>query len=306
MREEMDKIDALMRECRLCPRNCGVDRFGGQRGYCRVGAQLLVARAALHMWEEPCISGEEGSGTVFFSGCSLGCKFCQNREISGGKRGKEISVERLADIFLRLQGQGANNINLVTAGHYLPQTAAALRIAKTKGLAIPVVYNSSGYEKRESLKWLEGLVDIYLPDFKYMDGELAKKYSNAQDYPEAAKTALQEMVRQTVSAQFDERGRIRRGVIVRHLLLPGHVSDSKKVVEYLYNTYGNQIYISLMNQYTPMPAMEQDPLLSRKVTAREYGRLVDYALSLGLENGFLQEGETAKESFIPAFDGEGV
>ena len=306
MREEMDKIDALMRECRLCPRNCGVDRLGGQRGYCRVGAQLLVARAALHMWEEPCISGEEGSGTVFFSGCSLGCKFCQNREISGGKRGKEISVERLADIFLRLQGQGANNINLVTAGHYLPQTAAALRIAKTKGLAIPVVYNSSGYEKRESLKWLEGLVDIYLPDFKYMDGELAKKYSNAQDYPEAAKTALQEMVRQTVSAQFDERGRIRRGVIVRHLLLPGHVSDSKKVVEYLYNTYGNQIYISLMNQYTLMPAMEQDPLLSRKVTAREYGRLVDYALSLGLENGFLQEGETAKESFIPAFDGEGV
>ena len=306
MREEMDKIDALMRECRLCPRNCGVDRLGGQRGYCRVGAQLLVARAALHMWEEPCISGEEGSGTVFFSGCSLGCKFCQNREISGGKRGKEISVERLADIFLRLQGQGANNINLVTAGHYLPQTAAALRIAKTKGLAIPVVYNSSGYEKRESLKWLEGLVDIYLPDFKYMDGELAKKYSNAQDYPEAAKTALQEMVRQTVSAQFDERGRIRRGVIVRHLLLPGHVSDSKKVVEYLYNTYGNQIYISLMNQYTPMPAMEQDPLLSRKVTAREYGRLVDYALSLGLENGFLQEGETAKESFIPAFNGEGV
>ena len=306
MREEMDKIDALMRECRLCPRNCGVDRLGGQRGYCRVGAQLLVARAALHMWEEPCISGEEGSGTVFFSGCSLGCKFCQNREISGGKRGKEISVERLADIFLRLQGQGANNINLVTAGHYLPQTAAALRIAKTKGLAIPVVYNSSGYEKRESLKWLEGLVDIYLPDFKYMDGELAKKYSNAQDYPEAAKTALQEMVRQTVSAQFDERGRISRGVIVRHLLLPGHVSDSKKVVEYLYNTYGNQIYISLMNQYTPMPAMEQDPLLSRKVTAREYGRLVDYALSLGLENGFLQEGETAKESFIPAFNGEGV
>ena len=302
----MDKIDALMRECRLCPRNCGVDRLGGQRGYCRVGAQLLVARAALHMWEEPCISGEEGSGTVFFSGCSLGCKFCQNREISGGKRGTEISIERLADIFLRLQGQGANNINLVTAGHYLPQTAAALRIAKTKGLAIPVVYNSSGYEKRESLKWLEGLVDIYLPDFKYMDGELAKKYSNAQDYPEAAKTALQEMVRQTVSAQFDERGRIRRGVIVRHLLLPGHVSDSKKVVEYLYNTYGNQIYISLMNQYTPMPAMEQDPLLSRKVTAREYGRLVDYALSLGLENGFLQEGETAKESFIPAFDGEGV
>ena len=306
MREEMDKIDALMRECRLCPRNCGVDRLGGQRGYCRVGAQLLVARAALHMWEEPCISGEEGSGTVFFSGCSLGCKFCQNREISGGKRGKEISVERLADIFLRLQEKGANNINLVTAGHYLPQTAAALGSAKTKGLEIPVVYNSSGYEKRESLKWLEGLIDVYLPDFKYMDCELSKQYSNAEDYPDTAKTALKAMVRQTGSAEFDERGLIKRGVIVRHLLLPGHVSDSKRVVEYLYNTYGNQIYISLMNQYTPMPVMGQDPLLSRKVTAREYGRLVDYALSLGLENGFLQEGETAKESFIPAFDGEGV
>ncbi|MDO5346680.1 MAG: radical SAM protein [Lachnospiraceae bacterium] len=299
-------IARFMRECRLCPRNCGVNRLEGQKGYCRTDARLMVARAALHMWEEPCISGREGSGTVFFSGCSLGCVFCQNREISGGKRGKIITVEQLAQVFLRLQAQNANNINLVTAGHYVPQTAAALKLAKEKGLSIPVVYNSSGYEKSQTLKLLEGLVDIYLPDFKYMDSDLARRYSNAEDYAQTAKTALEEMVRQAGLPEFDGRGIMKRGVIVRHLLLPGHVSDSKKVTEYLFRTYGNQIYISLMNQYTPMPVMANDPLLSRKVTEREYGRLVDYALSLGLENGFVQEGETAKESFIPPFNGEGV
>lgn len=299
-------IASFMRECRLCPRNCGADRLAGQKGYCHTDARLMVARAALHMWEEPCISGKEGSGAVFFSGCSMGCGFCQNRDISGGKCGKIITVEQLAQVFLRLQAQNANNINLVTAGHYLPQTAAALKLAKEKGLTIPVVYNSSGYEKKETLKLLEGLVDIYLPDFKYMDSSLAKQYSNAEDYGETAKEALEEMVRQAGGPEFDDRGIMKRGVIVRHLLLPGHVSDSKRVTEYLYRTYGNQIYISLMNQYTPMPAMAQDPLLSRRVTEREYGRLVDYAISLGLENGFIQEGETAKESFIPAFDGEGV
>lgn len=299
-------VENIMRECRLCPRECGVNRLAGQKGYCGVSAEVMVARAALHMWEEPCISGKEGSGAVFFSGCSMGCVFCQNREISRGKQGKIITIEHLAQLFLNLQQQGANNINLVTAGHYLPQTAEALQLAKQQGLTIPVVYNSSGYEKVEALQMLEGLVDVYLPDFKYMDPDLAKKYSFAGDYVEVAKGAIAEMVRQVGAAQFDERGMIQKGVIVRHLLLPGHVKDSKKVVEYLYQTYGNQIYISLMNQYTPMPAMAEDPLLSRKVTEREYERLIDYALSLGLENGFIQEGETAKESFIPAFDGEGV
>ena len=303
---ETDKILHLMEACRLCPRECDVNRLKGKKGFCGVGAKVMVARAALHMWEEPCISGKEGSGAVFFSGCSLGCGFCQNRRISRGQSGKQITIEHLVDIFLNLQEQKANNINLVTAGQFLPQVAEALKRAKARGLHIPVVYNSSGYEKTEMLNMLDGLVDIYLPDFKYMDPELAGKYSHAKDYPQVAKLALEEMVRQTGMPEFDSRGMMKRGVIVRHLLLPGHVKNSKNVLKYLYKTYGDKIYISMMNQYTPRPAMKDDPQLSRKVTDREYERLIDYAISLGLNNGFIQEGETAKESFIPEFDGEGV
>ncbi|MBU5481596.1 radical SAM protein [Blautia sp. MSJ-19] len=296
----------LMKMCSLCPRNCGVNRLEGQKGFCGVDAEIMVARAALHMWEEPCISGKEGSGAVFFSGCSLGCGFCQNRRISRGQSGKKISLEHLVELFFNLQEQKANNINLVTAGQFLPQVAAALEMAKEQGLHIPIVYNSSGYERAEALKMLDGLVDIYLPDFKYMDGELARKYSHAADYPQVAQAALREMVQQVGDVEFDSRGMMKKGVIVRHLLLPGHVKDSKNVLKYLYETYGDRIYISMMNQYTPMPAMKDDPLLSRRVTDREYERLIDYAISLGLDNGFIQEGETAKESFIPEFDGEGV
>lgn len=302
----MEQMKKLLTSCRLCPRNCGVNRLAGQKGYCGADAAVRIARAALHMWEEPCISGREGSGAVFFSGCSLGCRYCQNQKISAGENGREVSVERLAEIMLSLQEQKANNINLVTAGHFAPQTAAALSLAKKQGLMIPVIYNSSGYEKPETLKLLAGLVNVYLPDFKYITPELAKKYSRAGDYVETAKAALEEMVRQTGDPRFDPRGMITGGVIVRHLLLPGHVSEAKKVTEYLYRTYGDQIYISLMNQYTPMPAMKEDPLLSRRATRREYERLVDYAVSLGVSQGFIQEGETAKESFIPEFDGEGV
>ena len=298
--------ESFMKECKVCPRNCGADRLSDQKGFCRAGAEIILARAALHMWEEPCISGKEGSGAVFFSGCSLGCKFCQNRQISRGQTGKKVTADRLADIFLELQQQKANNINLVTAGHFLPQVAEAIEKSRNRGLQIPVVYNSSGYEKSEMLKLLEGLVDIYLPDFKYMDPELAEKYSYARDYPEVAKEALKEMVRQTGTPEFDRRGIMKKGVIVRHLLLPGHVKDSRRVLEYLLSTYEKEIYISLMNQYTPMPAMKDDPRLSRKVTDREYQRLIDYGLQLGLENGFIQEGETAKESFIPEFNGEGI
>ena len=303
---ETEKIQSWMKKCSLCPRNCGVNRLDGQKGFCGVDAEILVARAALHMWEEPCISGKEGSGAVFFSGCSLGCGFCQNNKISRGQTGKKITVEYLAELFFQLQGQGANNINLVTAGHFLPQVALALENARAHGLKIPVVYNSSGYEKADTLKILEGLVDIYLPDFKYMDPELAGKYSHAPDYPQIAKAALKEMVQQVGTPEFDERGMMKKGVIVRHLLLPGHVKNSREVLKYLYETYGDRIYISIMNQYTPMPAMKDDPKLSRKVTDREYERLLDYALSLGLNNGFIQEGETAKESFIPEFNEEGV
>ena len=303
---ETEKIQSWMKKCSLCPRNCGVNRLDGQKGFCGVDAEILVARAALHMWEEPCISGKEGSGAVFFSGCSLGCGFCQNNKISRGQTGKKITVEYLAELFFQLQGQSANNINLVTAGHFLPQVALALENARAHGLKIPVVYNSSGYEKADTLKILEGLVDIYLPDFKYMDSELAGKYSHAPDYPQIAKAALEEMVQQVGNPEFDERGMMKKGVIVRHLLLPGHVKNSREVLKYLYETYGDRIYISIMNQYTPMPAMKDDPKLSRKVTDREYERLLDYALSLGLNNGFIQEGETAKESFIPEFNEEGV
>lgn len=301
-----EELQTMLKECHLCPRNCGVDRLAGQKGFCGVDAGIMVARAALHMWEEPCISGKEGSGAVFFSGCSLGCVFCQNRTISKGQSGKVITVEHLAELFLELQGQKANNINLVTAGHFLPQVRDALILAKEQRLTIPVVYNSSGYEKAEMLRYLEGLVDIYLPDLKYLEADLAGKYSHAKDYPEVAMKALEEMVRQVRTPEFDERGMMKKGVIVRHLLLPGHVRNSKKVLEYLYGTYGDQIYISLMNQYTPMPAMKDDPQLSRKVTDREYDRLLDHAISFGVTNCFIQEGETAKESFIPEFNGEGI
>lgn len=301
-----EELQTMLKECHLCPRNCGVDRLAGQKGFCGVDAGIMVARAALHMWEEPCISGKEGSGAVFFFGCSLGCAFCQNRTISKGQSGKVITVEHLAELFLDLQAQKANNINLVTAGHFLPQVRDALILAKEQGLTIPVVYNSSGYEKAEMLRYLEGLVDIYLPDLKYLEADLAGKYSHAKDYPEVAMKALEEMVRQVRTPEFDERGMMKKGVIVRHLLLPGHVRNSKKVLEYLYGTYGDQIYISLMNQYTPMPAMKDDPQLSRKVTDREYDRLLDHAISFGVTNCFIQEGETAKESFIPEFNGEGI
>ena len=299
--------------CNLCPRNCFVDRTAKKTGYCGQTDKIYVARAALHMWEEPCISGKEGSGTVFFCGCSLRCIFCQNhkialgKETSGEKIGKEISINRLKEIFLELQKEGANNINLITGTHYIPQIAEALKKAKAEGLTIPVVYNTGGYEKVESLRILDGLVDIYLPDLKYVSEKLSKEYSNAEDYFEAASRAIKEMVRQVGEPEFDERGYLRKGVIVRHLVLPGSTKDSKAVLDYLWNTYGNKIYVSIMNQYTPVEEqIKNHPLLSRKVTKREYSKVVDYALSLGWENGFIQEGETAKESFIPGFNGVGV
>ncbi len=303
---DQEQINSMMRSCHLCPRNCGVDRTSGQRGRCGMTDHIQAARAALHFWEEPCISGEEGSGAVFFSGCPLGCVYCQNHEIAAGEAGREISIGRLTDIFLELQDKKANNINLVTAGHFLPQVIMALEKARQQGLRIPVVYNSGGYEKKEAIRMLDGLVDIYLPDLKYVSSEISARYSAAPDYFDVASEAIAEMVRQTGGPVFDERGMMIRGVIVRHLQLPGCLADSKKVVKYLYETYGNQIYVSIMSQYTPLPQVSRWPELNRKLTRREYDRLVDYALDLGLENGFIQEGETAEESFIPPFDCEGI
>ncbi len=302
----MKKMTCLA-DCVLCPRMCHANRLAGRIGYCRETAELVAARAALHMWEEECISGKAGSGTVFFSGCNLGCIFCQNYNISQAKAGKVISVGRLSEIFLELQGQGANNINLVTPTHYVPQIIEALNLAKGQGLNIPIVYNTSGYERVDTLRMLKGYVDIYLPDFKYMDERLAGEYSQAPDYPVYAKQALEEMVSQTGEFKMDETtGLLQRGVVVRHLVMPGHVKNSKEVIRYLYNTYGNRILISIMNQYTPMSQVENHALLGRRVTKREYEKVVDYALELGVECGYIQEGKAARQSFIPEFDGEGV
>ncbi len=265
------------------------------------------------MWEEPCISGTRGSGAIFFSGCPLRCVYCQNSDIADGGIGKEISVDRLAEIMLELQVQGANNINLVTPTHFALHIAKAIDAARIRGLVVPIVYNTSAYETPETLQRLEGLVDVYLPDMKYFSGERAARYSNAPDYPAAAKSAIAEMVRQTGNAVFAdgngavEEGIMLRGVIVRHLLLPDGLEDSKAVVRYLYETYGDSVYISIMNQYTPMPQIGAEfPELARRVTEKEYESLVDYAVSLGIENGFIQEGETALESFIPDFDMRGI
>lgn len=297
---------ALLESCTLCPRGCRVNRLAGERGYCGMTAEVMGARAALHMWEEPCISGVRGSGAVFFSGCSLGCVFCQNRPIAAGEVAKPVPLSRLTEIFLELQEQGAANINLVTAGHFAPQTAWVLAEAKKRGLRIPVVYNSSGYESKEALETLGDLVDVWLPDFKYMDSGLAKKYSHAEDYPRTACQAVDWMVRRAGLCAFDEEGYVQKGVIVRHLILPGHTKDSMAVLKYLHERYGDSIYISIMNQYTPLPQVETYPELARRVTKREYEKVLDYALELGISNGFFQEGETARESFIPLFDYEGL
>lgn len=299
-------LEAMLRDCTLCPRECHIDRLAGKRGYCGMDHTIRAARAALHMWEEPCISGEKGSGAVFFSGCGMRCSFCQNREIAIGHCGKAISGERLADIFLELEQKGAANLNLVTGTHYVPQIISALENARDRGFSLPVVYNSSGYEKVETLRMLKGIVDVYLPDFKYMENALAARLSHAPDYPEIAALAIEEMVRQTGPCVFGEDGYIQKGTIVRHLILPGHTKNSMKVLEYLHHTYGDGIYLSIMNQYTPVYHQETMPELNRKVTKREYEKVLDAALELGVNKAFFQEGETAEESFIPAFDQEGI
>ena len=261
------------------------------------------------MWEEPCISGKNGSGTVFFSGCNLRCVYCQNYEIAAGGRGKPVSVGRLAEIFLKLQAKGASNINLVTPDHYVTDVAEAVLLAKKMGMNLPVVYNGSGYEKQEAISSLSGIVDIFLTDFKYMDPGLAAKYSAAPDYPAVARAALAKMVRTVGAPVFDVNGMMQSGVIVRHLLLPGHKKNAKDVIRYVYETYGDRVYLSLMNQYTPFERLKENPdyrEICRKVTRREYDAVVDYAIGLGVRNAFTQEGDTARESFIPAFDGEGI
>ena len=298
-------------ECTLCPRRCRADRENTY-GICKEGKSLRIARAALHPWEEPCISGERGAGAIFFTGCSLHCVYCQNREISAGsmnphRPGKEVDIDGLVRIFFGLCEQGAHNINLVTGDHFIPQIAEAINKARSEGFNKPFIFNCSGYETVESLKLLRGLIDIYLPDLKYLQKDLAKAFSGAEDYPEAAKAALSEMVRQQPECIFDEKGLLKRGVLVRNLLLPGHITNSKQVLRYLHETYGDRIMISILSQYTPLEDIPDDfPELKRRVKRSEYRKLTDYALRLGIENAYIQELSASAADFIPEFDSSGI
>ena len=289
--------------CNLCPRQCNVDRSANV-GYCNVGEKFKIGKIMKHMWEEPCISGDNGSGAIFFAGCNMGCFYCQNEKLSKGLVGKEYSEDELVEEMLKLQDMGCNNINLVTPTHYSDRLKSVIIKAKAEGLTLPIVYNTSSYEKVESLKNLEGLIDIYLPDLKYLDAEASKEYSNAANYPGIARLAIDEMVRQVKTCEFTNEGVMKKGVIVRHLVLPGRVEESKKVIEYLYDRYGDTIYISIMNQYTPYGKAKEDALLKRPITEEEYDEVVEHAIFIGVENGFIQEGETCSESFIPEFTSE--
>lgn len=285
--------------CKLCPRECGVNR-NTNTGFCKANNKLKIARAALHFFEEPPISGDVGSGTIFFSNCNLGCVFCQNYEISSENIGKEITVEKFSDICIDLQNKGALNINLVTPTHYVPLIKEGLILAKEKGLSIPIVYNTSGYEKVSTLKLLDGIVDIYLPDFKYYDDCLAVKYSNCRDYFKYVTLAIEEMYRQVGSPVFDNNGIIKKGVIVRHLMVPSCYDDSVKIIDYLYNKYKDNIFISIMNQYTPVRKLEFEEL-NRTLPSTDYYKIIDYAYDLGIRNCFVQDDGTQEKSFIPDF-----
>lgn len=294
-------------KCELCPRMCGVDR-AEKRGFCGMGEKLVAAKAMLHYWEEPCVSGERGSGAVFFSGCVMKCAFCQNYDISSENSGREITEERLAEIFSELQEKGAQNINLVNPTHFVPQILRALETARSRGLSLPIVYNSGGYERVETLRTLDGIVDVYLPDVKYFDDDLARKLSAAPDYFDTAMNAVEEMIRQTGKPQFDENGAIVKGVIVRHLVLPWQYRDSVEVIKRVGDRFGGDILFSLMSQYTPFGRVKTDPTLAkmnRRITTFEYQKALDAVYKVGLK-GFMQEKSSAEEEYTPRFDLEGI
>lgn len=292
--------------CCMCPRNCRVNRTEGKTGFCRAGANPKVALASVHMWEEPCISGTKGSGTVFFSHCNLKCVFCQNFDISQQDFGKEVTIGELAKLFINQQSKGVHNINLVSPAQYLAQIRQALSMAKQNGLNIPVIYNTNGYESVEGIKSLEGLIDVYLPDFKYAENGLAKKYSGANDYFEKASEAVLEMYSQIGIPVFDGSGIIKKGLIIRHLVLPGQLGNSKKVLGWIDANLPKEVYVSLMCQYTPMYKASDFPELKRKLYKKEYEEIIDYFLKIGLKNGFVQEQSSAKEKYTPKFNLKGV
>ncbi len=302
----MKQEQIALSSCRICPRHCGIDRTAGQIGWCKAPLLPKVALVSAHHWEEPPISGTNGSGTVFFSHCNLGCVFCQNHNISAEGFGQEISIERLAEIFLEQQERGLHNINLVSAVQFLPQTATALRLAKQNGLTIPVVYNSNGYESIEGLQLLEGLVDIYLPDFKYWDNAIAMEYSKVPCYRETAIAAITEMRRQTGEDIFSTDGLMQKGIILRHLVLPGQYKDSMKILDWIRKALGENTYVSLMSQYTPMHRAKEIKALSRRLTTFEYEKVVAHFFEIGLKNGFMQKRSSATADYTPAFDLTGV
>jgi putative pyruvate formate lyase activating enzyme len=295
-----------LENCNLCPRNCGVNRLNGQIGFCGASENIKLARVSLHHYEEPCISGQNGSGTVFFSNCSLRCVFCQNHQISQKGFGTEVTIKRLAEIFLELQNSNAHNINLVTPTHYVPQIISAINVSKELGLTIPIIYNSSGYENLETIKMLKGYIDVYVPDLKYWNNKYALKYSNAKNYFSYAKVAIEEMFSQVPNVKFNEAGLITKGLIIRHLMLPGLLFDSKKIIDYINNTYKNNVYISIMNQYTPMFHASNYPEINKTLNSDHYDSLIDYALSKGITNGFIQDSGSSSKEFIPAFDLRGI
>ena len=297
-------MEELLNNCNLCPRNCNVNRNKNELGYCMASNKIAIGGYHLHEWEEPPLTGKYGSGTIFFSHCNLRCVYCQNYDISFRNQGEEITIERLANIMLELQSLSAANINLVTPTHYIPLIKESIIIAKNKGLTIPIVYNTSGYEKEETIKLLEGLIDIYLPDFKYYNNELGK-YSSVKDYFSVADSALKEMYRQVGKPRYNKEGLLQKGVIIRHLVLPNNYEDSKNIITYLYKNYKNNIIYSIMNQYTITRKLKY-PELNQKVDNNEYNKLIDYAYEIGVRNCFIQEEESQSESFIPKFKGDTI
>jgi len=292
----------MLEECTLCPRECSVNRLDGELGLCNASNDVKIAKVSLHQWEEPCISGTSGSGTVFFSNCNLKCVFCQNHLISQEGTGKTVSITRLSEIFLEQQKRGAHNINLVTPTHYVPQIIEALKIAKSRGLNIPILYNSNAYESVATIKALNGFIDVYLPDLKYYKDKYALKYSKASNYFKTAGQVITEMVSQVGESKFDVDGIIQKGVIIRHLMLPGLLFDSKKVIDYIYSTFKNSVYISLMNQYTPMHMAAKYPELNKPLAPTHYDALIDYCLNLGITNCFIQDSGTCSKAFVPDFN----
>lgn len=293
----------VLKKCNLCPRNCLIDR-SKTVGVCGMKDKLVVAKAYLHMWEEPCISGTNGSGTIFFTGCNLKCIFCQNNEISTKLIGQEITIEEFSTICINLEKQGANNINLVTPTHFVPLIVEGLKLARKKGLSIPIIYNTSSYENIETIKMLDGIVDIYLPDLKYYNDEYAIKYSHAPNYFNVASKAINEMFKQVGIPTFNENGIMTKGVIIRHMMMPNLKEDTKKILNYLYKTYQDDIYISIMNQYTPIKHFNRYQELNNKITENDYDEIIEYALDLGIKNAFIQEGNTQEKSFIPNFSNQ--